>query len=166
MTPGRAGRLRRRFLLWLQRHSAVPQRARPRLLRAAGCAVAADARIYSGLHVDGGGDLTIGRDAFINLNCYLQLNAPVTIRAAVSLADDVRILTATHEIGSRERRAGPLRSAPVTIGEGSWLGSGTTVLPGVTVAPGCVTAAGSVVASDTDPDGLYAGVPATRVRDL
>jgi acetyltransferase-like isoleucine patch superfamily enzyme len=40
------------------------------------------------------------------------------------------------------------------------------VLPGVTVAAGCVTAAGAVVAADTEPDGLYAGVPATRIRDL
>jgi acetyltransferase-like isoleucine patch superfamily enzyme len=158
--------LARRFLLWLQRQSAVPWPRRGVLLRAAGCAVAADARVYAGLQVDGDSRLAIGRDAFINLNCYLQLNAPVTIGAAVSLADNVRILTATHEIGSHERRAGPLRSAAVSIGEGSWLGSGATVLPGVTVAAGCVIAAGSVVASDTEPDGLYAGVPATRVRDL
>jgi maltose O-acetyltransferase len=40
------------------------------------------------------------------------------------------------------------------------------VLPGVTVGDGCVIAAGAVVNADCQPDGLYAGVPARRVRDL
>jgi acetyltransferase-like isoleucine patch superfamily enzyme len=30
----------------------------------------------------------------------------------------------------------------------------------------CVVAAGAVVTGDCEPDGLYAGVPARRVRDL
>ncbi len=38
------------------------------------------------------------------------------------------------------------------------------VPPGVTIAPGCVVAAGAVVTKDTEPDGVYAGGPAGRVR--
>lgn len=53
-----------------------------------------------------------------------------------------------------------------TVGDGCWIGANATILPGVTVAPGCVIAAGAVVTKDTEPDGLYAGVPARRVRDL
>ena len=37
---------------------------------------------------------------------------------------------------------------------------------GVTVGDGCVLAAGAVVTGDCEPDGLYAGVPARRVKDL
>jgi maltose O-acetyltransferase len=40
------------------------------------------------------------------------------------------------------------------------------LLPGVTVGDGCVIAAGSVVTGDCEPHGVYAGVPAKRVRDL
>jgi maltose O-acetyltransferase len=40
------------------------------------------------------------------------------------------------------------------------------VLPGVTIGAGCAVAAGAVVTADCEPDGLYAGVPARRVRDL
>lgn len=32
--------------------------------------------------------------------------------------------------------------------------------------PGCVIAAGAVVTRDAEPDGLYAGVPARRIRSL
>nr|WP_246078761.1 DapH/DapD/GlmU-related protein [Modestobacter excelsi] len=57
-------------------------------------------------------------------------------------------------------------SRAVIIGRGSWIGAAATVLPGVTVAPGCVIAAGAVVTRDTQPDGLYVGVPARRIRSL
>jgi acetyltransferase-like isoleucine patch superfamily enzyme len=40
------------------------------------------------------------------------------------------------------------------------------IMPGVEVGPGCVVAAGAVVIKDCEPNGLYAGVPAKRVRDL
>ncbi|WP_408003863.1 LbetaH domain-containing protein [Puerhibacterium puerhi] len=39
-------------------------------------------------------------------------------------------------------------------------------MPGVTIGRGCIIAAGSVVTSDCQPDGLYAGVPAARKKDL
>jgi len=38
--------------------------------------------------------------------------------------------------------------------------------PGVSIAPGGVIGAGAVAASDTEPDGLYVGVPARRIKDL
>ncbi|WP_372495087.1 acyltransferase [Nocardioides pinisoli] len=49
---------------------------------------------------------------------------------------------------------------------GAWIGAAVTVLPGVTIGPGCVVAAGSVVTADCQANGLYAGVPARRIRDL
>lgn len=50
--------------------------------------------------------------------------------------------------------------------DGCWLGGNVTVLPGVTIGRGCVIAAGAVVTKSCDPNGLYAGVPARRIRDL
>jgi acetyltransferase-like isoleucine patch superfamily enzyme len=38
------------------------------------------------------------------------------------------------------------------------------ILPGVTIGAGCVIAAGSVITKDTDPDTIYAGVPAVAKR--
>ncbi|HEX3960838.1 MAG TPA: DapH/DapD/GlmU-related protein [Trebonia sp.] len=76
------------------------------------------------------------------------------------------ILTQTHEIGDAGRRAAGSVDKPVAIGAGCWLGTGVTVLPGVSIGPGCVIAAGAVVTRDCEPDGLYAGVPAVRKRDL
>ena len=58
------------------------------------------------------------------------------------------------------------RCAPITIGAGAWLGAGVTVLGGVTVGAGSVIAAGALVSGDTQPDGVYGGVPARLIRRL
>ena len=61
-----------------------------------------------------------------------------------------------------------VRSAGVRIGDGCWLGAaaGVIVLPGVTIGPGCLISAGPVVTKDTEPNGIYVGIPARRVRTL
>ncbi|WP_367316728.1 DapH/DapD/GlmU-related protein [Agreia sp. PsM10] len=78
----------------------------------------------------------------------------------------MRLITSSHGLGPSERRAGPSESKPLSIGPGCWIGSGAVILPGVTVAPGCIVGAGAVVSRDTRPDGLYAGIPARRIKDL
>ena len=52
------------------------------------------------------------------------------------------------------------------IGDGSWLGQNVSVIAGVTIGAGCMIAAGAVVVSDCEPNGLYAGVPARRIKNL
>jgi acetyltransferase-like isoleucine patch superfamily enzyme len=76
------------------------------------------------------------------------------------------VLTSTHEPGDHENRRGRYTTAPVTIGAGSWIGARATIMPGVTIGEGVTVGAGSVVTRDCEPDGLYAGVPATRVKEL
>nr|WP_246298615.1 DapH/DapD/GlmU-related protein [Nocardioides panaciterrulae] len=78
----------------------------------------------------------------------------------------VLFCTATHEIGPASRRAGEQVKADITVGDGVWIGAGAQVMPGVTIGDGCVIAAGTVVVRDCAPHGMYAGVPARRVRDL
>lgn len=110
--------------------------------------------------------VTFGGGGMINRGCVVENREPVTVGGRCFLGPGVSLLTSNHEVGTTHQRAGEYRGAPVVIGDGCWLGAGSVVLPGVTVAPGCVIAAGAVVTTDTDPDGLYAGVPARRRKDL
>jgi sugar O-acyltransferase (sialic acid O-acetyltransferase NeuD family) len=48
----------------------------------------------------------------------------------------------------------------VTVGARSFIGLNATVRDGVTIGEGCLIAAGAVVTADTQPGGLYMGVPA------
>jgi maltose O-acetyltransferase len=52
----------------------------------------------------------------------------------------------------------------VRIGDRCWIGARATILPGVSIGDGTVVAAGAVVTKDCEPDALYAGVPARRLR--
>jgi maltose O-acetyltransferase len=112
-------------------------------------------------------DVVIGPHSLVNHGCVIDSGwAPIEIGAYVFIAPNVTLETATHEIGPARQRAGDERGLPVRIGDGCWLGIGCTILPGVTVGAGCMVAAGAVVVRDCDSHGLYAGVPARRLRDL
>lgn len=114
-----------------------------------------------------GNRIEIGRGTYVNANCFFEsTSAPIVIGDDCALGMGVMIVTSAHEIGAPEHRAGPLERLPVTIERGAWLGARVTVLPGVTIGTGCVIAAGATVTRDSEPHGLYGGVPAVRIRDL
>jgi maltose O-acetyltransferase len=110
--------------------------------------------------------IDLGAGSSINYGCFIENCAPVEIGQNTHVGFYVRIITSSHESGGADQRAGAWHPQPVRIGNGCWIGVGVTILPGVYVGDGCVIAAGAVVADDCEPDGLYAGIPARRVRDL
>ncbi|RFU22105.1 acyltransferase [Geodermatophilus marinus] len=114
----------------------------------------------------GSRDVAIGPGSYINRECFFDGSAPIRIGRNCSLAMRVVVATGTHRIGGGDRRSGELLARQVSIGDGCWVGACVVLLPGVTVGEGCVIAAGSVVTEDCAPHGLYAGVPARRVKDL
>jgi sugar O-acyltransferase (sialic acid O-acetyltransferase NeuD family) len=49
-----------------------------------------------------------------------------------------------------------------TIGSNSWIGLGAVVRNKITIAPRTFVGAGAVITADTEPDGIYVGVPGRR----
>ena len=144
----------------------LANRLRPPLLRRAGVIVGSRALIMSGVRFAKFSTIMIGDDVYINHDCYFDAEADITIGAHTSIADHVRFVTATHEIGRHDSRAGAHHGKQIVVGAGCWIGSGVVILPGVVVGAGCIVAAGAVVNRDCAPDALYAGVPATLKRSL
>ena len=58
-----------------------------------------------------------------------------------------------------------LDAGPVRLGRHVVIGSASIILPGVTIAEGSTVGALSLVKTDLDAWGIYAGVPARRLRD-
>lgn len=114
----------------------------------------------------GSTQISIGERSFINHRCVFDALAPIAIGRRCDVAIGVTFITSTHELAGKHRRAGILTSRGIEVGHGCWLGANSTILPGVTIGDGVVVAAGSVVVHDCAPHGLYAGVPARRIRDL
>jgi virginiamycin A acetyltransferase len=52
------------------------------------------------------------------------------------------------------------------VGNDVWLGYQVLVMPGVTIGDSSIIAAGSVVTKDVEPNAVYGGVPAKKLRDL
>ena len=54
---------------------------------------------------------------------------------------------------------------PITLVEDVWICANVTIIANVRIARGCVIGANAVLTHDTEPMGLYVGVPARRLRD-
>jgi maltose O-acetyltransferase len=144
---------------------AVPKVLRRVLYRLGGMAV--DSYVISPLlRVEGDPrNISIGARSYLNLSCYLEAVAPLHIGRDCAIGMQTMVITSDHRApggGWREEASG----LPVRIGDRVWLGARVTVLPGVTIGDDVIVAAGAVVASDCAPAGVYAGIPARRIREV
>lgn len=110
--------------------------------------------------------LSLGSNVLISRGCLFYNGASIVIEDHCDVGMNVMFCTASHEIGDSSKRAGNLTTSPITVKKGSWIGANSTILPGVTIEEGCIIAAGSVVNKHCEKNGLYAGVPAKRIKDL
>lgn len=116
--------------------------------------------------VDGWKDITIGKNVLINYGVLFNGYGQIIIEDDCSIGCEVALITVSHEQGPPKRRAGAPVAGSIRIGRGSWIGARAIILPNVTIGEGCIVAAGAVVTKDCETNGLYAGVPAKRIKDL
>jgi acetyltransferase-like isoleucine patch superfamily enzyme len=110
--------------------------------------------------------LTLGHHCFIGEECLLDLAEGISLADHVTLAERVTILTHTN-VGYRShplQATLPARTAPVTIGSGSFVGTNVTILPGVAIGECAIIGACSLVRDDVPSGVKVAGVPA-RIID-
>lgn len=101
------------------------------------------------------GNIIIYEGALIQ--AFVSLGENVIVRAGVNLGHDA-------QVGDHAYLAsGVVTGGNTKIGERAVLGLGAVVRDGVTITPRCLIGAGAVVVADTEPDGVYMGVPARRV---
>lgn len=161
---GLSNTLRRLAVNTLLMSHITPNRIRAWGLNKAGIGVGAGTQIRSGSIIKTL-KFTIGERSFVNHGCHVD-DGVLTIGDGVYIGPRVVFAMGDHEIGPATQRAGTNISRPIEIQEGSWVGANATILSGVNVAPGCIIAAGAVLTRSTEPNGLYAGVPARRLKDL
>lgn len=127
-----------------------------------------DAYIDGPLHVDYGKNIHVGKQFYANFNCTFLDEAPIRIGDHVLLAPNVGLYTASHPLdaGVRIDPIGMETSAPITIGNNTWIGANVVVCPGVTIGDNVVVGAGSVVSKDIPSDVIAVGNPARVLRKL
>ncbi|WP_278560609.1 acyltransferase [Phocaeicola plebeius] len=104
--------------------------------------------------------LTIGKYTHINRKCMLDARGYIKIGNNVSISHQVTLCSASHDFQSPTF---DYISAPIIIEDNVWIGLNATILQGVTIREGCIIAAGSIVTKETEPYGVYAGIPAKKI---
>ena len=145
-------------------HDARDERAR--LLRELLGSVGDGVVVRPGFRCDYGTHIAIGAGTFVNYDCVMLDCAPITIGAACQIATAVQLLTPTHPVDPRPRRAGWEAAAPITLGDNVWLGGGAIVCPGVTIGEDTVVGAGAVVTRDLPAGVVAVGNPARVLREI
>ena len=123
------------------------------------------------------GDVTIGRDCSIWYGAVLRGDVnTITIGDRTNIQDGAVIHTLydgskhpsqTH-IGNDVSVGHNATIHGATIEDGCLIGMGSTILDNARVPSGCIIAAGALVLSGAqlEPNSVYAGVPAKKVKDV
>lgn len=116
----------------------------------------------------GGSKIKIGKDSFVNYNCFFDGMAPIKIGDNCFISMEVMFCTSMHEMINvdNENKISDSFGLPINVEDNCWIGARATILPGVNIGIGCIIAAGAVVNRNCAPNGLYAGVPTKRVKEL
>jgi maltose O-acetyltransferase len=109
----------------------------------------------------------IGKGSYINRECFFDnAYALVEIGEGCSIGYRITFLTTNHVMSNSNNRGGNVEAKGIHVGNGVWIGANAIILPGVTIGDGAVIAAGSLVARACEPNSLYGGIPARKIKDL
>nr|WP_315172261.1 acyltransferase [uncultured Flavobacterium sp.] len=113
---------------------------------------------------NGVGPVIIGDRTKIGLSNTII--GPVTIGNDIRLAQNITLsgLNHNYEDVNLPIHVQGVSTAPITIGDGTWIGANVVVLAGVNIGKNCVIAAGSVVTKDIESYAVAVGNPARVLK--
>lgn len=109
----------------------------------------------------------VGDDCHFAPNCVLYGWGGLTIGRYCNIAAHTVFATVGHheEMTDRPMALTGEKAGPITLEEDVWVAANVTITANTRIARGCVIGANAVVTHDTDPMGVYVGVPARRLRN-
>jgi putative colanic acid biosynthesis acetyltransferase WcaF len=165
-SPGRSFPVRALWMLvsrlFLLTGFPWPSAIKAALLRAFGARVGRRVVLKPHLHVKYPWHLTVGDHSWLGEGVWIDSLGPVRIGSDACLSQGVMVETGNHDWS---KPTFDLLVEEVVIEDGAWAAVRSLLLPGARLASHAVLGAGSVLSGDTEPYGIYVGVPATRVRE-
>ena len=149
------------FLLF--RPSPRPFHAwRSALLRLFGARLGPDCHIYPGARIWAPWNLEAEDSVAIADGAEVYNAAPLRLGSHAIISQGAYLCGATHDY---DRADFPLLTFAMELGAYSWICARAVVSPGVQVGEGAVLGLGAIATRSLEPWGVYAGVPARRVKD-
>ncbi len=118
------------------------------------------------------GRITLGSYIHISAYCALYGSQGITLSDFCGLSPRCTLLSASDDF-SGEYMVGPMvpvslshvTGGRITLEKFVQIGTGCTLMPGITVQEGAVTGAMSLIHKTLAPWSIYAGIPATKIRE-
>ena len=107
-------------------------------------------------------NLTLEPRAMVGPRVTLYNLASITLRRGANLSQNCHLCAGTHDISQWSM---PLVTAPIVIGENTWIAADVYVGPGVTIGELSVVGARSVVVNDLPPRMICIGHPCRPISD-
>lgn len=124
-------------------------------------------RLSDDVHIRFPQNISIGTGTYINGGfLFASKDGHIKIGENCLLSYNLHLRTDSHNYEDKNRLISEQGSSEhdIIIGNDVWIGFGVQVMSGVTIADGCVIAAGAIVTKDTEPYGVYAGIPARLIK--
>ncbi len=114
-----------------------------------------------------GGNVVIGDNSTINPCAIIYGQGGTIIGNGVRIAAHTVVVPSNHIYSDPNKYiyTQGLSKKGIKIEDDVWLGAGVKILDGVTIAKGCVIGANAVVTKDTEPLGIYVGIPAKKIKN-
>jgi putative colanic acid biosynthesis acetyltransferase WcaF len=149
--------------LLLYRPSPRPLHSwRALLLRVFGAKMGRKCHFYPGSKIWAPWNLTCADQVAVGDGAEIYNPAPLRLGSHAIVSQGAYVCGATHDF---DDPAFPLLAFSMDIGAYAWICARALVSPGVNIGDGAVLGLGSVATRDLEPWGVYAGVPAVKVKE-
>lgn len=103
-----------------------------------------------------GGVLQIGNNVGFNTNCIVSSHDNILLGDNVEIGPNVCIYDHDHDIKCEGGiKSAKFITAPVSIGNDTWIGANVVVLRGTKIGKNCIIAAGSIVKGEIPDNSTY-----------
>jgi putative colanic acid biosynthesis acetyltransferase WcaF len=132
------------------------------LLRAFGARLGPGCRFYPASKVWAPWNLVCEDLVVVSDGSEIYNQAPIHLGSHAIVSQGAYLCASTHDFNDP---AFPLLAYPMNVGAYAWICARAAVGPGVDVGEGAVLGLGSVATRELEPWGVYAGVPAVKVKE-
>ena len=131
------------------------------LLRLFGARIGNGVIIKPGVNVKYPWKLSIGNHCWIGENVWIDNLDYVEIKNNVCVSQGALLLCGNHNY---KLPSFDLIIKPITLEEGCWIGAKSIVAPGVKIGEQAVLSLNSVASNDLEPNFIYRGNPALKIK--
>ena len=132
------------------------------VLRLFGAKVGKGVILKPGINIKYPWKLSIGDHSWIGEGVWIDNLGDVRIGSHVCLSQGAMLLCGNHDYS---KETFDLMVGDITLEDGVWIGAQAIVCPGITCSSHSVLAVKSVATKNLDPNGIYQGNPAVKVKE-